>query len=60
VQVGTSYFLYYDSGSKIGLALSPHGFAIPEFPTPVIALFLGLIASTAVLLTHQRRRQRSL
>jgi len=58
VQVGGSYLLYYDSGSKIGLALSPHGFAIPEFPTPMIALLIGMTACMAALLVHRRLRQK--
>jgi predicted GH43/DUF377 family glycosyl hydrolase len=47
VVVGNGFMLYYDgiSGSartEIGLARSPQGFAIPEFPAPASILLLGV------------------
>jgi predicted GH43/DUF377 family glycosyl hydrolase len=63
LQVGGNYMLYYDGGTnsaggKIGLALSPQGFTIAEFPTPAFGLIIGLIASATILLLQRRRQQK--
>ena len=51
--------LYYDglgafTGGRIGLAQSPQGFAIPEFPYPSMILIIGL-AAYATALSRKRR-----
>ena len=58
------YKMFYDGysnleGQRIGLALSPIGFTIAEFPTPVFALLVGLAACSTLYLTSYRRRKAS-
>lgn len=53
--------LYYDglspnAGARIGLALAPQGFAIPEFPVPALVL---LLAVTGFAATRFQNRNRS-
>jgi predicted GH43/DUF377 family glycosyl hydrolase len=60
VQVGNNYMMYYDGysnsqGQRIGLALSPQGFSVPEFTAPALDMFLGLIACAAICLVYYRR-----
>jgi predicted GH43/DUF377 family glycosyl hydrolase len=64
IQVGANFMLFYDGysthqGQRIGLALSPQGFTIPEFPLPTLELLLGIIAFTATYATLQRTRKHS-
>ena len=64
VQANGNWFLYYDGGTnsaggKIGLALGPQGFAIPEFPIPAFGLIIGLISSATILLIQRRRQQKT-
>jgi predicted GH43/DUF377 family glycosyl hydrolase len=63
IQVGNNFMLFYDGysshqGQRIGLALSPQGFAIAEFPVPSIELLLGLVTCSAIYMTSRRRRNR--
>lgn len=64
ILVGNNYMLFYDGysgqqGQRIGLALSPQGFAIAEFPIPAVQLLLGLVAcSTVYLICYHRTKRR--
>jgi predicted GH43/DUF377 family glycosyl hydrolase len=63
VQVGASFMLFYDGysaqqGQRIGMAMSPQGFTIPEFPIPTIQLVLVMIASSTVYVTFRNRSRR--
>jgi predicted GH43/DUF377 family glycosyl hydrolase len=63
VQVGNNYMMYYDGynnlqGQRIGLALSPQGFSVAEFPAPAFDMFLGLTACAAICLVYYRRPQK--
>jgi predicted GH43/DUF377 family glycosyl hydrolase len=53
------YMLYYDGFSNgvwgIGLARAPQGFAVPEFPTPVSSLLLGVMMCVAIFLANSRK-----
>ena len=60
IQVGASYWMYYDGGStgaggKIGLAFGAHGFAIAEFPAPVVGLLVVLGTCSAIFLLNRRK-----
>jgi predicted GH43/DUF377 family glycosyl hydrolase len=60
VQVGNDYMMFYDGysnlqGQRIGLASSPQGFSVAEFPAPAVDMFLGLIACAAIYLVYYRR-----
>ncbi len=44
-------------GQRIGLALSPQGFSVAEFPAPAFDIFLGLIACAAIYLVYYRKPQ---
>jgi predicted GH43/DUF377 family glycosyl hydrolase len=64
VQLGKSFMMYYDGysnkqGQRIGLALSPQGFAIAEFPAPTFDLFLGLITCATLYVVYCRRSHRT-
>jgi hypothetical protein len=57
------YVLYYDgfnatSHAKIGLALPPQNFAVPELPIPQIGL-LALVLAAAAVFHIPRKRKRS-
>ena len=62
--VGNGLMLYYDGFTNtttgaIGLARSPPGFTIAEFPSPLISLFLVLITCAAICSTlYKRERMR--
>ncbi len=73
VQGGSGYMLFYDGysisqGQRIGLALSPQGFAaaefpsqgsaVAEFPMPTAEILLGLIACSTLYFTCYRRKIR--
>ena len=63
VQFGNGYMMYYDGysnlqGQRIGLALSPQGFSVAEFPAPTFDVFLGLIACAGICLVYYRRPPR--
>ena len=63
VQVGNSFMLFYDGyssqqGQRIGLALSPQGFVMSEFPLPAMQLLLGLIACSTVYAVLRRQQKR--
>jgi len=58
--VGDGLMIYYDgigasTGPKIGLALAPEGFTIPEFPLPSFLALLTVAVCAASLL--RRRKQ---
>ena len=61
VAVGNGFLLYYDgfsnnSGGRIGLALGPHNFVIPEFSASALDLFLGLVLCTTVCMSAINRQ----
>ena len=62
VQAGNNYMMFYDGynplqGQRIGLALAPQGFTVPEFPAPTAELLLGLIACLGLYEASYRRRK---
>jgi predicted GH43/DUF377 family glycosyl hydrolase len=62
IQVGKNFMLFYDGyskfqGQRIGLALSPQGFALPEFPAPGLEILIGLIACSIVYVSRGRRQR---
>jgi predicted GH43/DUF377 family glycosyl hydrolase len=62
-QSGNTYMLFYDGyssqqGQRIGLALSPQGFTIAEFPAPAVQLLLGLIACSTIYMACYRRKEK--
>ena len=65
VEQGNSYMMFYDGysnqqGQRIGLALSPEGFAVPEFPMPTVQLLLGLtICSSAYSILRRRTKKQN-
>lgn len=63
VQAGNNFMMFYDGysnlqGQRIGLALSPQGFSVPEFSAPAFDMFLGLVACAAISLIYYRRPSR--
>jgi len=64
VAVGNGYLLYYDGFTNIttgaiGLARSPPGFTIAEFPSPLVSLVLMLITCAATYtIIYARHRKR--
>jgi predicted GH43/DUF377 family glycosyl hydrolase len=64
IQIGKNFMLFYDGysnvqGQQIGLALSPQGFAIPEFQLPGVQLLLGLIATSLIYTITSRRTKKT-
>ena len=56
------YALYYDgfnatSHAKIGLALPPQNFKVPELPIPEIGLLALVLAAVVVFHIHRRRKR---
>ena len=63
VQIGSSFMLFYDGyspqqGQRIGVAMSPQGFTIAEFPIPTFELVLGLIASSTIYAIFRNRSRK--
>jgi predicted GH43/DUF377 family glycosyl hydrolase len=63
IQVGSNYMLFYDGysnqqGERIGLALSPQGFAVAEFPMPAVQLLLALMVCSTLCTIYYRRTKR--
>lgn len=61
---GLGLMLYYDGfstnqGPRIGLATAPHGFAIPEFPSPSLGLFLGALVCVTICVAGKSYRKPS-
>jgi hypothetical protein len=53
--------LYYDgfspnTGGRIGVAIGPHNFVIPEFSAPTLNLLFGAVISTTVCFAAIKRR----
>ncbi len=59
------YALYYDgfnatSHAKIGLALPPQNFKVPELPIPQIGLLVAALAGMTVFRFHRKRKRSEL
>jgi predicted GH43/DUF377 family glycosyl hydrolase len=59
------YALYYDgfnatTPTRIGLALPPPNFAVPELPIPQIGLLVAVLVAVTVFHFHQKRRRSKL
>jgi len=60
---GNGFMLYYDGFSqntagRIGLAIGPHSFVIPEFSAPTLDLLFGVIISTTVCFATIKRQHK--
>ena len=58
---GSGFMLYYDgfspnTGGRIGVAIGPHNFVIPEFSAPTLNLLFGAVISTTVCFAAIKRR----
>ena len=63
LQMGNNFMMFYDGynpehGQRIGLALSPQGFTVPEFPAPTAQLIVGIIGcSTVYIISYARTKK---